>query len=431
MASLQINKLVFLLSLVLVVLHSLAAYNLGPVPFPWLAQVGFIGLFLIVLARAGTWHFPGLNLFIAVFLWSALVTGVNLITEGVEAPLLAHATTGYWAYVSLRFVNLIFFASALSVFYWLLDDGFQNRVVKALVNIGVVISLIGIYCYFAQLYGLPEPARNRMATDGGQQTAVFSYAFHRVVSTFREPSHFAAWLILPLCLSFYIEQRFLNFKTALMMLSLLMTGSLTGIVGFVLGTLVALTATLRFDANRIRYLLQVVAIVAVGTMAFSMIVPGDKNSGEKVELMDILWGRLLPIFESGGGMKKTDRNYIYEYVEGVAFPVFGEGVGRANLKLSEAIGGQTTTSFLSLYLNEIYSTGILGLALVMLFMAFPLWLFYHSGVWRGDSKAVYVLGSYIAWLVMFAVDSEEFTLSFAINFALLVYLSQNGEVNAR
>src|SRR2546423_223565 len=99
MASVQFNKLVFWLAAALVVFHSLAAYNLGPIPFQWVAQAGFIGLFVTVLGRTGKLHFPGLKLYLILLLWGAFVTAVVLVLEGAHQTILEQATTGFWVYV--------------------------------------------------------------------------------------------------------------------------------------------------------------------------------------------------------------------------------------------------------------------------------------------------------------------------------------------
>lgn len=109
-------------------------------------------------------------------------------------------------------------------------------------------------------------------------------------------------------------------------------------------------------------------------------------------------------------------------------PMLGLGLGNANLVLSQWLRSPLEVSFLSLYLNVVYSTGVPGLVLLAMFLVRPLLRVLRSRTLRTAGETFVVVAGYVAWLAMFGVLSEEFTVMFAVAFACLAYRIRDSRV---
>jgi hypothetical protein len=120
-------------------------------------------------------------------------------------------------------------------------------------------------------------------------------------------------------------------------------------------------------------------------------------------------------------MKESNRSYIYEYVANTSIPLFGSGLGNANILLSQYLGVEVVASFLSLYFNIVFSSGVLGLALLFLFFFRPVIKILVIKKLRQSKKILLILAAYLAWLIMLAVHAEELPMMFAVACALLAH----------
>jgi hypothetical protein len=94
------------------------------------------------------------------------------------------------------------------------------------------------------------------------------------------------------------------------------------------------------------------------------------------------------------------------------------------------MGTPVVAGFLSLYLNILYSVGLVGLATLMWFVVFPLYKVATNRDLRRDGRVLLMVGAYLAWLVVFAVAIEELTFMFALISALLAYAIFNRSKSA-
>lgn len=403
--------------------NALDAYNLGPIPVQWLAQLGTIAAVLFLGCTHKLYIVPGSQVLLWFLLWALLVTTFNSAINDYKSLMPPLATTPYPVFISLRFLTILSFISTLCLVYWLLVKGYRDSVIKWTVIIGTIVSVVAIYIYIAQIYGLPELPRNRISTDGvtaGEgQPVVFTYAFHRALGTFREPSHLAEWLVVPFFLSLIYRQSVLhNIHTILIGTAILLTGSLTGILGSALGFVGAIFIFNPFKLNNLKTLLRFAVIVLLALVIFNSIVV-SYGTGE-INLFQVIGDRLAPIFFEGG-MKESNRSYIYEYVANTSIPLFGSGLGNANILLSQYLGVEVVASFLSLYFNIVFSSGVLGLALLFLFFFRPVIKILVIKKLRQSKKILLILAAYLAWLIMLAVHAEELPMMFAVACALLAH----------
>ena len=237
---------------------------------------------------------------------------------------------------------------------------YRHEVFKTLVTIGGIVALAAIYIYVAQVFTLWEPPRTRIGTQGEEQRTIFSYAFHRAMGTFREPSHLAEWMLVPFLVSL-LQNQLRSFVWPMLMGSvILLTGSLTGILGGVLGFAIATLILNPIRLSTLKLTVALVIIAGISYVLFSVLVVSYSDTN--TDLFSVIWDRVQPIFE--GGMGASNRGYVYEYFATEPIPAVGQGLGNAGLYFSNYCGTELVTSLLSLYFSTLYSTGYVGLVLL-------------------------------------------------------------------
>lgn len=403
----------------LLITDALEAWQIGPIPIQWLSKTGSVAIAIWLVGAGRLFFAPGSVLFIAFVAWAAAVTTWFAVFSAIPHPMPAMATTPFPVFVALRFLNLFAFFAIAQITYTLLKAGKQDQIVKVVILLGVLVAATGIYLYVAQTLGLPQPPRNRAGTSGGEQVTTFSYAFNRALGTFREPSHLAEWLTLPLFLCFADRRRARTTEAVVIAAALLLTGSLTGIVGAGMGLAAALVVTNPFGANKLRILTRVLAITLVGLWVFQQTVAS--NLPGSVSLVDVLSGRLSPILE--GGLAESNRFYIYNFLRDTPAPFWGAGLGAANLEVSAYLNSDLVTSFLSVYFNTLYATGAVGMTMLAIFLGLPLVRLWIEARTRLDDRYTYMTAAaYCTWLIVFAVRAEELAPTFGVAYAMLVFI---------
>lgn len=398
------------------VLNSLSSVAILEVPAPWIGLLLVLPLGFLFFLKVTELYRP---LYIPVFLilvWAVLFN----ITEWTDFEEIfpMQASTPYPVYIVLRYLSVVSFVACVAVVVRLCRTGGESRIIALVVNLGVAVSIYAIYVYFAQLYGWPELLpRSRIGTAGGEQATTFTYAFHRAMGSFREPSHLAEWLMVPFALSFSKSLRYLEARKLLIGASILLTGSMTGIMSLAIGFIVANfvvfmgVSAYRIDARTLTQL--------GGTLVLLFLLVFGTNWALNGLLFEAIDSRSREIIL--GGVQESNRGYVYEYLSSIPFPIFGDGLGNANIAFSAGTGNSLITSFLSLYFNVLYSLGIFGLCVFVLLLGYPI---YHACRINmpGQRGFLFTLvWAYMAWLVAFAVDSEELTVMFGVAYGLLAY----------
>lgn len=394
---------------------SLEAWQLGPIPIQWLSRSAAIA-FGALLVMKGRLHFaPGTGWLLLLIAWGLIRTGW-IAAFGPTVVMPALATTSFHVFVALRIFNLLAFLAVIQLVFTAIVEGRRERLQATLVTLGAVAAVIAIYFYFAQILGLPQPPRNRVSTGGGEQVLHFSYAFHRALGTFREPSHLAEWLAVPLFLSFGARSRRQYIEGVIMAAALLLTGSLTGIVGTVAGLVVALILTNPFGVEKIRILTRIAIVGAIGMFVFQKVVV--TNLPGSIGLFDVLTGRLQPILE--GGMSTSNRFYVYAFVENVPITFLGVGLGIANLELGRFLQSDLVVSFLNMFFNTAYALGVPGVVLLAGFLLAPVVRLWTRARHMLQERTVYLSAAAVfTWWVVFFVRADEFSPMFAVAYAFL------------
>ncbi len=398
---------------------ALDAYTVGAVPIQWIASCAILLLFLFVLLTQSSVRIPNMWLFALLGGWCVLVTAVQGLLHDYAALMPSAATSSYGVFVALRFVVGVAFAAVAVLTYMLLRRGREEQILRVLTVIGLVVSLAALYIYLAQVHGLPEPLRTRLNTLGGEVTTVtYTYPFHRATGTFREPSHLAVWLVVPLFASIALRRSPLNLSTVVMGGTLLLTGSMTGMAACVLGVLGALVLARPRGIRWARTVGETVVAVFLAFLIFQVVaVP---NEGGSTNLINIIRMRLWPV--ASGGLADSNRSYVYGFAQFHPAPLLGWGLGHAQLLFSEYLRSNAIASFLNLYLALFYAGGLPGLALLLCWLARPVLQVGALGMRRAVSLSLFAaISGYVAWLAMFYVQTEELTPMFGIIFAWLVY----------
>ena len=397
---------------------ALDAYNFLSIPICWLAQIVSLLCALWVFLNAGLPVIPGFKWALALLGWGALITLLKSVLGDYEQRMPPMATTAYSTFVGLRFVHLCAFVGQVYLCSWLLVKGKIQRVIKHTIVVGAMAAAFALYVYLAHRFGLPEPPRTRMGTSGGTQVVTFTFAFHRALGSFREPGAMASWMTVPFFLSFFLQRRLMTTCSVLTGTALLLSGSLSALGGSVLGMGASLILVKPFEARRLLKWVQLAIVLGVALFVFGCIAIA--NDDGTTNLFQVMLDRIRPLYEEG--IAGTNRGYIQEFYQSVPATLTGCGLGNANILLSEYFRQPLMGSFLSFYRNVLYSTGWIGLLLLLAFLVTPLlhlWRIRTNPKHRFD---LFVLGAaYTAWLFMFAFRSEEPPITFAIAYAFLAY----------
>ncbi len=389
----------------ILLLNAADAYSVGNFPVPLFAGP----LLVIYLSATGSFaverrlHALLLPLMILVLLAGAL----TVINWPLSTSMPTLATTSYPVFVASRYAAIVTYALGIIAFYRYTTRWGERAICSLLITVGVGVALYAIYAYAAQLLGLWEIPRTRMGTGGQDFTAEaveFSYAFHRALGSFREPSHLAEWLIVPIVASLSAKNRKALIARFVMLGAVVLSGSLLGVIALAGAWLATLFLSVSGARSTWRTLARA-SVPAVIVVYFTDAVFG-------IGYLGTIRDRLSEAFAFG--IESTNRNYIADYVADTPFPPFGYGLGNASLRLTDALGTDLVASHLSLYVHYLYALGILGLALVAWHFSIPLIMAFQAGAKRLPIYAQAFVVAHVACLVLYAGGPEEPSLIHAV-----------------
>ena len=189
-----INKYCFYLGFLLIFLE---AYQIFSIPLSW------IGLSLIFL-----YSFNFKNIFTTNPLLKVLLIGFIFLIIIDLSFIASNPHLLNIQYFVLRMFNIISFVVLFILFKN--NDVIQDLQLDTKIkNFIIIFSVLSIYIYFAQIFDLFEPLRNRSNTSvysNSLQTTFWPEASHRALGTFREPSYLVSYF-LPLI---YLRIKSLN-----------------------------------------------------------------------------------------------------------------------------------------------------------------------------------------------------------------------------
>lgn len=189
-----INKYCFYLGFLLIFLE---AYQIFSIPLSW------VGLSLIFLYSFNFKNIFTTNPLLKVLLIGFIILIIIDLSFIARNPQLLNIQ-----YFVLRIFNIISFVVLFILFKN--NDVIQDlQLDTKITNFIIIFSVLSIYIYFAQIFDLFEPLRNRSNTSvysNSLQTTFWPEASHRALGTFREPSYLVSYF-LPLI---YLRIKSLN-----------------------------------------------------------------------------------------------------------------------------------------------------------------------------------------------------------------------------
>ena len=178
-----INKYCFYLGFLLIFLE---AYQIFSIPLSW------IGLSLIFL-----YSFNFKNIFTTNPLLKVLLIGFIILIIIDLSFIASNPHLLNIQYFVLRIFNIISFVVLFILFKN--NDVIQDLQLDTKIkNFIIIFSVLSIYIYFAQIFDLFEPLRNRSNTSvysNSLQTTFWPEASHRALGTFREPSYLVSYFL--------------------------------------------------------------------------------------------------------------------------------------------------------------------------------------------------------------------------------------------
>ena len=178
-----INKYCFYLGFLLIFLE---AYQIFSIPLSW------IGLSLIFL-----YAFNFKNIFTTNPLLKVLLIGFIILIIIDLSFIASNPQLLNIQYFVLRIFNIISFVVLFILFKN--NDVIQDLQLDTKIkNFIFIFSVLSIYIYFAQIFDLFEPLRNRSNTSvysNSLQTTFWPEASHRALGTFREPSYLVSYFL--------------------------------------------------------------------------------------------------------------------------------------------------------------------------------------------------------------------------------------------
>ncbi len=413
----------------ILVCNALDAYSVGPVPVSWLGQAAAIAVALYLVVREPIRLPPGGILWPLLMVWGIALSVFQGALEDYASMMPPMATTPYPIFIALRMLSLLSTTSTIVIGCFLLQNGQRDLMSRQLVQLGMIVSLFAIYVYVAYRFGWPEPPRTRVGTFGEGQSTTFTYAFHRAMGSFREPSLMASWLTTPLLLCFADPRRTAWIPALCMAMALLLSGSLSGVMGMILGMGCGFVLLYPFGVIPVRLLVGGTLIFIVAGMAFSLLAVANNNGS--TEIVSVLWERVDEMLDQGAS--GSNRAYIYEALESTPVPWVGTGFGNSNLVFTRTYNSDVIVSFLSLYLSFQYSIGWPGFTVLLLALATPILLARHwASIGTQDQRrTAWVLTSaYVAWLAYYLVLYEETQTMFVVSYVLLAIAPDRGHAKA-
>ncbi|WP_170263380.1 O-antigen ligase family protein [Blastochloris sulfoviridis] len=322
------------------------------------------------------------------------------------------ATLPYEYFIGVRYISLLnYILITVAVYKYCINCGVEKLAASILIIL-VAVSVSAIYIYIAQKIGLWEPLRTRMGTGGQDFTTTevsFQYAFHRALGTFQEPSHLAQWMLAPLLMASALYMRYRRGAILVVIMIalsvLVLTGSLLGIIGFALGIM----SIAIFSRNTRKIMLASIATsIWVGLFLTSYMFSIDYI------------GTIMPRLEElGSGVQNTNRSYVWWYLIESSPKIIGYGIGNSNIVLSEYLKNIMISSHLNLFVNIIYSLGVVGFAMIGLFMAYPFLAYINCRELSKDYMFIGCVAGHVAWIVCYFGNAEELNIIHGVCIGML------------
>lgn len=290
-----------------------------------------------------------------------LVVYAVIITAGKTFLLWDQLSEEKLLFVSTRIFHLALVAYVFWYSYRItraMVPQFAKMIVDLMIAVGVVVAVVALCDYIAAKLGYSLFVRNSLGTDYGEIPVKFIYySYHRAMGSFREPSHFGAYL-MPLYFIALARGRLIAAvvicTAAILSLSLIVYFSaLLSII------VVAMWMLVCGGGGRQKFWLISVGVSALAStlLAWCLIYGYDATTGGYFQ------SRLNLVSQSQEVI--PGRDYVFHYLLSRPVEIFGQGLGYSSFDIANFLGATRPASFLSLIFYLYASVGVLGLVLAI------------------------------------------------------------------
>jgi hypothetical protein len=416
----------FVLSMLglILVLDAADAHTFMGVPCPWIAMFIACPLIIVYSTFSRLTATPGVSIYLVLLVWLLGNTFYVISEENYQSLMPELATTSYPVFVFLRGYSFFGFLFLSLVVFNYARTGSQQRLLEFISMLGVLVTLYALYILAAQRLQLPMPAKTRFGTgEGGAISGGESGHFgdanerflFRTIGSFREPSFLGIWLIAPFFLSIAAAGgKLINWRTIVIGLGILSTGSLTAAAAVVGAFVIALQLLNPFGKRAMQILLAIAATAVALSVALNLLAQAYLDVPADFSFADQYLIRIERILS--GGAQATNRSQAVTRFLDSEFSLAGLGMGNAHLFYSQ--GAPFIVSFLSLYFHVWFAGGAIAMTLLITYLLLPLFAVLLKGR-ENKFDDVWYVAAYLAWVIVFTVNDENLNVMSALCIGLL------------
>ncbi len=457
----NINTTLLLFSLA-IFLEGLDAYSIISIPLSWIGISVLVFTFIVNFYSG--WR-SDMARSSPLKLWVFYVITLTLVQAFISDEILPkYASTTFGQYISLRLLKVVAFLIAIWIIHLLNDYLNKDQIITYIAYIGLLISLLSIYSYFSYIFDLPDFPRTRPGSGGWTQPIRRACSILRNYGTFREPSFLAVWIAPIIPLIFYLAQKkkFWYFLSAIPILCLVLTRSLTGIIGLIMTFIfIAFYNFVKTREVNIKFLLPVLLVLIVSFLGNSLtykfpaldpsmcppyppdqcdcsIYQDDLDVAKNSENITSSVFSRFSLIVSGGLDAFENTLFLRNYIKENGLTVFGQGVGLSNISLSYAADEATkqvkdgqvvfrnpgqVVSFNNLFANLLMSTGLIGFIWFMYILSSII----RDLLVRKDELSQYMMANLLLILFMFFFQAEELSVFLGISLGLITSVGKEND----
>ena len=443
-------------------LEGLDAYSILSIPISWIGVSLLVFTFIINFYSGWRTDMARSS---PLKLWVFYVIGLTIVQALISDEILPkYASTTFGQYVSLRLLKVLAFLVAVWLVHLLNDYLSKDQIITYIAYVGIIISILSLYSYFSYVFELPDFPRTRQGSGGWTQPIRRACSVLRNYGTFREPSFLAVWLAPMIPLIFYLAQKkkYWYYLSAIPILCLVLTRSLTGIMGLILTfTFISLYNFLKAREVNIKLIFPVVLVLVVSllgnnlTYKFPSLDPSmcppypidqcdcsiyedDLDIAKNSENLSSSIFIRFSLIASGGLDAFENTSFLRSYIRENGLTIFGEGMGLSNISLSYAADEATkqvkdgqavfrnpgqVVSFNNLFANLLMSTGMVGFIWFMYILSSII----RDLLVRKDELSNYMLAHLLLILFMFFFQAEELSTLLGVSLGLITAIGSDDD----
>lgn len=386
-----------------------------------------ISLFALFFSRKKLHFRSPLNL--PIFLFLGIATLSLLMTIQVPPPEIRLAETMQYRGSEFRsliqlLILFLFISAYFLTLHFCSDENKLNKVLKTYIFVALIISLYGIYQFFAVYFSLPFVDITTALSTSGLGYGVKHYtepSLFRSHATFQEPLNLGNYIlsILPFLVALYLSghkknhfrKPLLSIKPNLFIIfifvtSLLLTKSRGAWAGFIIAL------GLIFLLMKMKYKFKIIAMVAFIIIFFSIVLLPFMSSRYD-NLVEFITFRFREEI-----LSKEPRivSLLFLFDIWKRYPIFGVGIGNYGFYAAQYFDSSLIVSGVGTWLQNLVEKGIFGfLSFILLIFIFYKIAFRSLRMTKNTPWYFYTVGflaSFTGMLIQYLFSFDRFPLYF-------------------